>query len=370
MFIKHFKHFSICKRIKFLLFVAVLFALFLSLACGKRKPPLPPIERVPQRVEISGFQRGNKINLTWQMPARNAPDGSVLNIDHVEVYRLAEEITAPPSIDEEEFASRSTMIYSVPVSDADFAKKTLIYADSLDFAGQTVRLRYSIRFVNASGQRAAFSNFLLIEPTARIADVPKILEAKVTESSILLSLDSPTANIDGSQPVNFLGFNLYRSMKGLETFSQLNRTPINKSTFSDTSFEFGKEYKYFARAVSLGGNGQPIESLDSNTIEVQPKDTFVPSPPTAITIAATPNSLSIFFAFNTERDIAGYRIYRTENQNLAKADWPLLTPNLLTTNTFQDKNVVSGKTYYYYLTAVDKFGNVSEPSEVVSETIP
>jgi hypothetical protein len=30
----------------------------------------------------------------------------------------------------------------------------------------------------------------------------------------------------------------------------------------------------------------------------------------------------------------------------------------------------SGKTYYYYVTATDKFGNVSLPSEVVDETVP
>ena len=348
MFIKQFKHFLLSKRFKIVLFLAVLFALFLSLSsCGKRKPPLPPIEKVEQRVEISGFQRGNKINLTWQMPLRNAPDGSVLNIDHVEVYRLAEEINSPASISEEEFASRSTLIYSVPVADSDFAKKTLSYPDTLDFAGQAARLRYSIRFVNASGQRAAFSNFLLIEPTARIANVPKILNFTVNESSILITWDPPQTNIDGSKPVNVLGYNLYRSLTDSGSFSLINKTPINKSTFSDSSFEFAKDYKYFVRAVSLGGNGQPIESLDSNIIEVQPKDTFAPSAPTAITIAATPNSLSIFFAFNPERDIAGYRIYRTENQNLPKAEWKLLTTNLLTTNTFQDKNVEAGKTYYF-----------------------
>ena len=39
-------------------------------------------------------------------------------------------------------------------------------------------------------------------------------------------------------------------------------------------------------------------------------------------------------------------------------------------NTFQDTRVESGKTYYYYLTAVDKAGNVSGTSEVVSETVP
>jgi hypothetical protein len=362
MFIKHFKQKTLSKRFKLALFLTVLFALFLSLSCGKRKPPLPPFERVAQR--------GNNINLTWQMPARNASDGSVLNINRVDIYRLAENLNSPASISEEEFASRSTLISTLPIADSDFAKKTLTYSDTLDFAGQSARLRYSIRFVNASGQKAAFSNFLLIEPTARIAEIPTQLNAKVTEETIIISWTPPETNVDGSTPINILGYDLYRSLKGTESYSLLNKTPINKENFSDTSFEFGKEYKYFVRTVSLGSNGEPIESLDSKIIEVKPKDTFAPSAPTAITIAATPNSLSIFFAFNPERDIAGYCIYRSENQNLPKADWKLLTPELLKTNTFQDKNVESGKTYYFYLTAVDKFGNVSEPSEIVSETIP
>lgn len=54
--------------------------LFIALNCGKRTPPQPPVERVPQRVNVSGLQRGNQILLTWTMPARNAPDGSILNI--------------------------------------------------------------------------------------------------------------------------------------------------------------------------------------------------------------------------------------------------------------------------------------------------
>ena len=37
---------------------------------------------------------------------------------------------------------------------------------------------------------------------------------------------------------------------------------------------------------------------------------------------------------------------------------------------FQDERVESGKTYYYYLTAVDQAGNVSPPSEVASEKVP
>jgi fibronectin type 3 domain-containing protein len=97
---------------------------------------------------------------------------------------------------------------------------------------------------------------------------------------------------------------------------------------------------------------------------------FAPTPPSAITIASAPDNLSIFFAVNPEKDIAGYRVYRSINRDQPLSNWTLLTDQLLTTNTFQDKKVEAGKTYYYYLTAVDKTGNVSEASVIVSEIAP
>ncbi len=60
----------------------------MTLSCGKRKPPLPPIERVNQRVEIGGFQQGDKVTLNWTMPARNAPDGSILNRRTINLFHI------------------------------------------------------------------------------------------------------------------------------------------------------------------------------------------------------------------------------------------------------------------------------------------
>lgn len=347
------------------------FALLITIpSCGKRKLPIPPIEKVTQRVELNGFQRGRRIILSWRMPARNAPDGSILNINRADIYRLVEPSNSTLTLSEEEFASRSTLIATVPISDSDFALQKISYSDLLEFAGQSVRLRYAVRFVNSSGQKAAFSNFLLIEPSAKVANNPGLLTAKTTEEAIFLDWEAPQTNADGSAPVNLLGYNLYRSNSENEPGKILNETPISATNYLDKLFEFNKEYFYFVRAVSLGNEGEPIESLESNEVKILPQDTFAPSAPAAITIAAAPGNLSIFFATNPEKDIAGYRLYRSTNPNLKKSEWSLLTNDLLTTNTFQDSNVESGKTYFYYLVAVDKAGNTSEPSEVVSETIP
>jgi len=72
----------------------------------------------------------------------------------------------------------------------------------------------------------------------------------------------------------------------------------------------------------------------------------------------------------TEPDVVGYDIYRSTDESLPKERWTKLNAAPLTRTTFQDENVESGKRYYYYLKAIDKTGNVSEPSEVVSEIVP
>ena len=345
-------------------------ALLMSLSCGKRKPPLPPTERVVQRVEISAFQRGSQVILSWTMPEKNAPAGSSLHITRADIYRLAEPIDAPRAISEEEFASRSTLVAMLNIRESDFGNKTLNYSDALQFAGQAARLRYAIRLVNASGQKAAFSNFLLLEPASRIAGAPTSLSAAVSQDAISLTWTAPATNVDGSTPVSLLGYNVYRSGSDKVPGKLLNKTPVTDTDFDDEFFEFDKPLYYFVRAVSVGSGGEPVESAESNIVQLQAKDTFPPSPPAAITIAATPTTISIFFATNPEKDVVGYRLYRSTDENLEKDKWELLTPQPLTTSTYQDTKVESGRTYYYYLTAIDRAGNLSDVSEVVSETVP
>lgn len=357
------------KSVDFKALLAIVFALLIFGNCGKRKPPLPPVEKVVQRVEIVGTQRGDAVTLSWNLPVQNASAASTLNISRTDVYRLAEPLNAPLTLSEEEFAARSTLISSVPVSAADFSRRHLSYTDKLDFSGQNARLRYAIRFVNASGQKASFSNFLLIEPTAKVAGKPISLTAKLSEEAVVLNWSAPDENIDGSKPVNILGYNIYRAGAD-ESPKIINNTPVNTNAFRDEFFEFTKDYIYFVRTISLGSDGEPVESVNSNSVEIRPLDTFAPSAPTAITIAAAPSNLSIFFAVNPEKDIAGYRIYRSTDRGKPLAEWSLLTENLMTTNTFQDKNIEPGETYHYYLTAVDKTGNVSEASTIISETAP
>jgi hypothetical protein len=354
---------------KALLALAVAMVL-IAVGCGKRGAPVPPKEKVPQLIHLEGFQRGNQVILTWKMPAQNAPKTSVLNISRADIYRLAEPMSAPLALSEEDFASRSTLIAAMPITDADFGSQSLQYKDALEFAGQPARLRYAVRLVNAAGQKAAFSNSLLIEPAGKIAAAPSQLGAEASQDAIKLTWQPPATNIDQTSPASILGYNIYRSTSMSQPAKLLNKTPVTGTHFEDEFFDFGKEYYYFIRAESAGIQAEPVESAESNVLKFKAVDTFPPSPPAAITLAAAPGTISIFFAVNPEKDVGGYRIYRSEDRDAPLDKWLLLTPELLTKNTFQDKRVEPAKTYFYYLTATDNARNVSAPSEIVSETAP
>src|SRR5689334_23076036 len=223
--------------------------------CGKRRPPLPPIERIPQRTEaLTGVQRGNQVILSWPAPVRNATEGSVQSIRRVDVYRVAEKPTAPIPLTEDEFDARATLIGSVPYDEIKNAKDTLKYVDTLELAGEPARLRYAVRYVNSAGQRAAFSNFFLMEPAAKVANAPTIIKTgnEESETANTITWTAPTTNVDGSTPVNLLGYNVYRIVESRPNaeLTALNEQPIATTHFEDKTFKFGEKYTYFVRSVS------------------------------------------------------------------------------------------------------------------------
>lgn len=364
------------RSLSLLIFALCLLPFALTFAgCGKRRPPQPPVERVPQRTELlSGVQRGNQVLLNWPAPRRNASDESVQSIRRVDIYRLAEAVDDPLPLTEEEFSARANLIGSVTSEQIAGAGETLVYTDELSLS-EPVRLRYAVRYVNAAGQRASFSNFLLIEPAASVSQPPSVGQTpELSENAVIVRWDAPTANVDNTRPANLLGYNVYRSARSQNEPAQtpLNSRPVNATSFADQTFTFGEEYVYVVRAVSLGTGGEPVESLNSNSVEFKPLDKFPPAAPTGLTVVAAPTPLriSVFFAANSERDIAGYDLYRSTDPDLPKQQWTKINRNLLERTTFQDEAVKSGQRYFYYVTAVDKAGNVSNPSEVASETVP
>ena len=319
------------------------------------------------------MQRGNQVILSWPAPPRNAPEGSVQSIRRVDVYRVAEKPKAPLSMTEDEFAARATLIGSVAYDEIKNAGDNLTYTDTLELAGEPARLRYAVRYVNAADQSAAFSNFFLMEPAAKVAAPPTIVKTgnEYSETANTVTWEAPKTNTDGSTPVNLLGYNIYRTEASQPQTGQkpINSEPTTATQYEDRNFKFGQKYNYVVRSVSLGTEGKPVESVNSNSLQLEPLDTYPPAAPEKLSIGPSPGKLSIFWLANSEPDLAGYYLYRSTDPNLPKDKWTRLTPTLYTKTTFADENVDPGKTYYYYVIAVDKAGNPSPPSEVVSDTV-
>ncbi|MCP9493708.1 MAG: hypothetical protein MSG64_04540 [Pyrinomonadaceae bacterium MAG19_C2-C3] len=349
----------------------------LPTACGKRRPPLPPFENVPQTPPlISGVQQGNQVVLSWLAPLRNAPDTSVQSIRRIDVYRIVEDLEDPLPLTEEQFGQRASVIGSIDYETLQLARESnqnnLTYVDTLAFGASPVRLRYAIRYVNASNQRAAFSNFLLLEPASRISLPPQLTELSESQNAISVRWTPPSSNVDGSVPINFLGFNLYRlsPTSGERVTRPLNSAPITTTEFRDTTFRFDVPYTYIVRTISLGTLGRQVESLNSNALSVTPRDVYPPSAPVSVSIAAAPNRLTLFYPANPEIDVTGYLIFRATDDKLPPEQWTPLTDEPLNRTSYQDERVESGTRYFYFVVAVDAAGNRSPPSETVSDIAP
>ncbi|HNV71143.1 MAG TPA: right-handed parallel beta-helix repeat-containing protein, partial [Candidatus Ozemobacteraceae bacterium] len=131
------------------------------------------------------------------------------------------------------------------------------------------------------------------------------------------------------------------------------------------------EKRYYFKIVAARQNrtSETSEVGQFTTISAL-EDATPPSAPRGIDIALTetPNQVTVFWVPNTESDLKGYKIYRSE---LPTTGFTALEAFLAKGNErFTDVGVVTGKKYYYRVTATDQGGNESSASEIVSMVIP
>jgi hypothetical protein len=231
-----------------------------------------------------------------------------------------------------------------------------------------VRLRYAVRYVNKRDQAAQFSNTVAIEPAPGVAQPPAGLAAESPSQDVVtLSWSPPDANVDGTRPASIVGYNLYRRPAKRSTFgSPINEDPVTEASFVDKEFQYGQQYVYMVRVLSQGPDGL-IESAESESITFTPLDTFAPSAPDPVTVASANGIISVFWPSAPERDVAGYNLYRAEQEDATDSQWVKLNDQLLKTLTYRDERVVLDRKYFYRVTAVDIHGNQSAPTKVISE---
>jgi hypothetical protein len=375
-----------------ILSISLLGSLICLISCAA---PGEPIERKPQVptaiTDLAARQQGNDVILSFTMPKDTVDHRPLKKTPAIEIYRGFDPAAAAPSVTHEPLFLVLTI---PPALVTNYSEKDHVRVvsplNSNDltphvgwFASYSVRTRASVKKESADSNRAG----LQIYPASdAIAD----LKTEVTHSGIVLTWSPPQKTIVGSAPP-IVSYHIYRataapelqpatpaSASGSVGGATKLESPLarigeaSEPKFQDMQVEFGKTYIYSVRGVARYSD-VALESADSNLAVVTPRDVFPPAAPQNVTVVLVPAQgenpayLDTSWAISPETDIAGYNVYRSEQDGVPGKR---LNSELLLTPAFRDMNAVPGRQYAYTATAVDRAGNESPASAPASGSIP
>lgn len=355
--------------------------LILLAGCGAPGEPQPPSPTIPAAVsDLSAHQVGDALELTFTLPARTVVGDRLTTPPAVEILRGT--LKQDGSVDAKSFRVVQTIpgaLVSQYLADGYLQVVDPISpGDTRADPGAT--LAYQVR-TRASRKRASpDSNTATVQVFPAPARITSI-RANVTTTAIELTWSAPT-HTSGGEPVGAIHeYHVYRgeidprsAEVAVQDLSQAKwKVPLallgdsQTASYRDTAFAFGKTYVYTARSVVVAA-GHLLESADSLPAMVTPQHTFPPAPPqglvaVVVTPPGAPLEVDLSWSMNAETDLAGYHVYRSEQQD---ARGQMVTPDLLLAPTYRDRSVASGHRYWYRITAVDRVGNESLPSSAVA----
>src|SRR6266567_1049579 len=335
-------------------------ALVLAIAgCGTPGPPQPPSLNLPDRVDdLAAIRAGNQVKLTWTMPKRTTDKLRLKSAVAVKVCRSE----APSAC--------------VPVAKLSFAPaSTGSYSDSLPAplaSGPPRPLSYSVELENHNGRSAGASNAAVAlageapAPVVGLADEVRKIgivlrwnagdphDAIRIHRRLLTPHPAPAHAGPLAQPPEAIDQNL---LVESDTGHAL-----------DSDIMIGSSYEYQAQRVArvqVDARTLELAGEMSAPIRIDAQDVFPPSVPTGLAAVATaassgaPASIDLNWEPNTEPDLAGYFVYRREDETLwqrISGEQPAVGP------AFHDANVLPRHTYRYGVSAVDRDGHESVPN--------
>jgi hypothetical protein len=365
-------------RIAMSIFLISFLTLVVAAGCGAPGEPTPPAPPVPVAItDLAAHQAGDGVQLVFSLPAKTIAGDRLASPPAVEIVR------GTPKADGSTDAKSFRIVYTIPGSLVEnyVSEGHVKFIDPVapgetrEHPGGT--LIYMVRTRAAKKRASADSNSVSV----RMFPVPEVitsLRARVTEPAIELNWVAPAHTSGGDSISAFSGYRIYRGELDPSSAEAATadlskakwKSPLallsasDESTYRDRLFDFGKTYLYIVRSAVLV-DGNPLESGDSAPAIVSPRDTFPPAAPqnlaAAVLSGATPGSIlvDLSWSINLETDLAGYRVYRSEQQDTRGT---LLTPDVLLAPAYRDTSVEPGHRYWYIVTAVDRAGNESDAS--------
>jgi len=334
------------------------------LSCGVQGPPQPPRLEVPDRItDLAAYQVGRTLEVRFTLPQQSLDGERLTKPLEIEILRAhlppGSQLPQPPPLalwtrllpgQWARYANDRSVIYPAALSEDEF--KNARGGESI------IAIRTLTRGFRHRPLESELSNLVRL----RVLDVSgpvDQMDSKTTEKAIKLSWQPATKTLEGFEVKYLAGYRVYRSTTG-KPGSFLLVGESKEPSYLDRDFEFGHAYSYEVRA-SFKEAGTIAESEPSQPYEVIPRDTFPPARPTGLTALYTSGAVELVWTANTEKDLAGYYVYRRKDGEQTSR----LNKELLRTPILRDTSVKPGHTYFYRVTAVDLSNNESQPCEEV-----
>lgn len=396
----------------------------LSVNCGKKGPPLPPLVKLPvPAADLTAERHGDTVDVQFSVPVVNTDGTRPANVERVDVFA----VTAPPTVTDDQLWTQGTKIGSVRVKAPRDPNQTIDPDQSLDEmeapqgpgldqgaaarvserltaeARRSVDLKhdatlarlqppppddtprplvgpppidlartYAVVGVSTRGRRGPFSNRVtvpILDPPATLAS-PDIdyNEKTITITWVPLAPSGfagdvlPSTSMGAVQPT--VAYNVYDVSGGTPPILlRLTKTPVAEPSYADARITWGERRCYTVRAVLTAGPSS-LEGDEPEPRCVTLVDRFPPAAPKGLTAVPSEGAISLIWEPNTESDLRGYIVLRAVAP--ATALQPI-TSEPISQTTFKD-GVQARVRYVYAVRAVDAAGNLSESSERVEET--
>lgn len=355
--------------------LALVAALGVAGACGKKGPPLAPLRPVPS--VVSGFSAerlGLAVTLRFAIPAGNTDGSEPPSVERVEIHAVtlpADALAPTPA----QLIAPANLAATIGVRKAPEEEPgAAAPPDPRPVAGEVVThvdaaLRVdpaappSVRYYVASGltgrRRGPHSTVLAVPLTTAPAS-PADVTARFTEQAIIVTW---TAAAPAQR------FIVEGTDSSGAKAARLTPEPVTAAEFS-TPVEFGRERCFAVRAVE-GDGGVVIIGAPAAPVCVTPVDRFAPPAPAGLLAVAGDGAVELLWTASSAPDLAGYLVLRAEGVN---GTLQRLTPSPITETQYRDQGVRPGVVYAYVVVAVDRSTppNESAPSnrQVVTSRPP
>ena len=301
--------------------------------CGYVAGPQLPLANVPQPIgDLAAIQRGATIIVHCTLPLRTTENNLIktpLKLD----FRVA-----TPGDD---WAERAKAMQPTELKDGRATYEIPVK----DWVGKEIVM--GVRTITPKGKESPWSNY----QTLSVVSPPEVPSAPVLTKSPIGFLVTWTGK--GDQ------FRVMRRGPNDENFIIAMTSTAHEWT--DNGVENGKSYEYKMQALVNTGNNKVAESDFSATTADTYKDIFPPAVPAGLHADPSGNAVSLVWDPDSEPDLAGYRIYRSEGDGPWKK---IADSNAIP--SYSDSTVEKGKTYHYAVSAFDKLNNESEHSPPVT----